>query len=401
MRYYLIAVMGAFLLGACQGKKKEQASAIAMKSDTMYTCSMHPQVMQDRPGKCPICGMRLIPVKMGMEQEGMVVLSDQQVRLGGIRVDTVGVGAVGDQMVLSGTVAVDETHSAAVSARIGGRIEKLYFKAAGEYLHKGDKLYDLYSEELNNAKQEYLLALDRVENLEGGLVDLKQLAAAARSKLLLWGISEGQVAELARTRQAGNVTSFYSPASGYISTIVSHEGDYLSPGTVLVRLADLSDVWVEAQVYTSQLSALDQNGKTVVRFPDLPGKEFPARIGLVNPEVDPAGRTNLVRVELANAGGLLRPGMAAEVTVTGREQHSLTLPVEAVLHNPRGNVVWVASGHNHFRPVMVSLGQEADGRVAIRAGLKRGDVVVTQGAYLVNSEYAFKHGQDAMAGMKM
>lgn len=401
MRYYFIAVMGAFLLGACRGKENGQASVMTMKSDTMYTCSMHPQVMQDRPGKCPICGMELIPVKMGMERQGMVVLSDQQVQLGGIRVDTVGVGAVGDRMVLSGTVAVDETRSAAVSARIRGRIERMYFKAAGEYLHKGDKLYDLYSEELNNARQEYLLALDRVENLKGGLVDLKQLAEAARSKLLLWGMSEVQVAELARAREAGTVTSFYSPVGGYISAIVSHEGDYLSPGTVLVRLADLSDVWVEAQVYSSQLSALDRNGKAVVRFPDLPGKEFAGRIGLVNPELDPAGRTNLVRVVLSNPEGLLRPGMAAEVTVTSEERHSLTLPVGAVLHSQGGDVVWVTIGHNHFKPVMVSLGLEADGRVEIRAGLKAGDAVVTEGAYLVNSEYAFKHGQDAMAGMKM
>ena len=405
MRYFLTAALVVLLLGACQEKKKEPVMAnkpmTAMKSDTMYTCSMHPQVMQDRPGKCPVCGMDLIPVKMGMEQGEMVVLSDQQVQLGGIRVDTVGAAVVGDRMLLSGILVVDETRSAAVSARMSGRIERLYFKASGEYLHKGDKLYDLYSEELNNAKQEYLLALDRVDNLKGGLVDLKQLAESARSKLLLWGMSEGQVAELARTRQAGAVTSFYSPVSGYISAIGSHEGDYLSAGTVLVRLAELSSVWVEAQVYTSQLSALDRMGKAVVHFPDLPGKEWTGRIGLVNPELDPNGRTNLVRVELANRDGLLRPGMSAEVAVTNRERHSLTLPHGAVLHSQGGDLVWVAQGHNRFRPVMVQTGLEADGRTEIRSGLKTGDVVVTEGAYLVNSEYAFRHGVDAMAGMKM
>jgi membrane fusion protein, copper/silver efflux system len=344
--------------------------------------------------------MQLISVKMGVDQEGTVVLSDQQMQLGDVRVDTVVATAVGDRMVLSGTVAVDETRSSAVSARIGGRIERLYRKATGEYLHKGDKLYDLYSEELNNAKQEYLLALDRVDNLQGGLVDLKQLAEAARNKLSLWGMSEAQVSELTRTRQAPNVTTFYSPVSGYISSVESHEGDYLSAGTVLVRLVDLSRVWVEAQVYASQLSALDRNGKVEVHFPDLRGKEFAGRIGFINPELDPAGRTNLVRVEVENAGGLLRPGMPAEVRVTSGERHSLALPIGAVLHGKRGDVVWVASGHNRFRAVTVSLGLEADGRVEIRSGLKAGDAVVTEGAYLVNSEYVFKHGQDAMAGMK-
>jgi Cu(I)/Ag(I) efflux system membrane fusion protein len=170
---------------------------------------------------------------------------------------------------------------------------------------------------------------------------------------------------------------------------------------MLLRLADLSSVWVEAQVYTSQLSALDRGGRVKVRFPDWPGKDFSGHIGLVNPEVDPNGRTNLVRVELANADGLLRPGMPAEVTVTSGQRHSLNLPEGAVLHSNGGDVVWVQSGHNRFRPVRVETGLEAEGRVEIRSGLTAGDVVVTEGAYLVNSEYIFKHGEDAMAGMKM
>src|SRR6185437_7832245 len=128
MRNSFIVAIGTFLLVACQGKKKEQITAMATRPDTMYTCSMHPQVMQDRPGKCPICRMQLIPVKMGVDEEGTVALSDQQMRLGDIRVDTVEATAVGDRMVLSGTVTVDETRSSAVSARIGGRVERLYYK---------------------------------------------------------------------------------------------------------------------------------------------------------------------------------------------------------------------------------------------------------------------------------
>jgi Cu(I)/Ag(I) efflux system membrane fusion protein len=400
-RYFLPVVLAGLVLAACQERKKEQAPAMTIKSDTMYTCSMHPQVMQERPGKCPVCGMELIPVSMGGRKGELVELSDQQVQLGGIRVETAGATVVGDRMVLSGTLALDETRSASVSARIGGRVERLYFKAEGEYLRKGDKLYDLYSEELNNAQQEYLLALDRVDSLKSGVVDLEQLAEAARKKLLLWGMNERQVVELVRSRRVGRLTSFYSPASGYISSIESHEGDYVSEGSVVVRLADLSTVWVQAQVYASQVSALDRNGRVVVRFADLPGKEFPGRIGFVNPELDPGGRTNLVRVELANESGLLRPGMSAEVTVIGEAKRTLTLPAGAVLHSRGGDVVWVETGHNQFKPVMVGAGLESDGRVEIRSGLEAGDKVVTQGAYLVNSEYAFKNGQDVMAGMKM
>jgi len=400
MRYVVIFLAAALFFGACGGKKKEAAAPVTAHSDTMYTCSMHPQVMQERPGKCPICGMELIPVKRTVgAEDGSVQLSDQQVRLGGIVLDTVGSGAVGDRMVLTGTVVVDETGSSAVSARLSGRVERLYVKATGEYVHRGQKLYDLYSEELNTAEQEYLLALERQETLHSSVVDLKQLAEAARSKLLLWGLSEVQVAELARVRKPQPVTSFYSLGDGVVLSVESHEGDYVGAGTVVLRLADLSGVWVQAQVYTSQLSELKREAEVVVRLPDLPGRVFPGRIDFINPEVDPSARINGIRVALRNKGGVLKPGMAAELTVANGVGHSLTLPESAVIRSATGSLVWVEAGHNLFRPVMVETGVENGGRVEVRSGLNAGDVVVTEGAYLVNSEYVFKHGVDAMAGM--
>ncbi|WP_431217655.1 efflux RND transporter periplasmic adaptor subunit [Puia sp. P3] len=302
-------------------------------------------------------------------------------------------------MVLSGTVAVDETGSSAVSARLSGRVERLYVRATGEYVHKGQKLFDLYSEELNTAEPEYLLALERQETLHSSVVDLKQLAEAARSKLLLWGLSEAQVAELARVRKPKPVTSFYSLGDGVVASVESHEGDYVGAGTVVLRLADLSKVWVQAQVYTSQLSELRRDAVVLVRLPDMPGREFSGRIDFVNPEVDPSARINGVRVELRNKDGVLKPGMAAELIVTNGVGHSLMLPEAAVIRSGTGALVWVEAGHNLFRPVMVETGVENGGRVEIRSGLKEGDVVVTEGAYLVNSEYVFKHGMDAMAGM--
>jgi Cu(I)/Ag(I) efflux system membrane fusion protein len=399
MKYFLIFLIVLGIDG-CQDKMKEPV--MSMKSDTFYTCSMHPQVMLDHPGKCPICGMELIAEKKGMgQEEESVVLSDQQIKLGGIRLDTVGTSKLGDMMLLSGTLSPDETRSSAVSGRITGRIERLYFKAAGEYIRKGDKLYDLYSEELNNAKQEYLLAMDRMETLKGGVIDLKQLAEAARNKLLLWGMTVDQVSELTRTRQVGVITSFYSPVSGYITALQSHEGDYMSAGTVVVRVADLSYVWVEAQVYTSQLPDLDRNGSVLVHFPDLPGKELTGKISLVNPELDPDSRIGLIRVSLANPGRQLKPGMQAEVTVASGPRNSITLPQAAVLRTYGSGMVWVVSGHNSFRPVMVETGLEMGNRVEIRSGLNSGDIVVSEGTYLVNSEYVFRHGQNAMAGMKM
>jgi len=397
MKYLLVIIV--LMLGACQGKKK--TSALASK-DTYYTCSMHPQVMQDGPGKCPICGMELIAVKKGTgPADESIVLSDLQVQLGNIKVDTIGDGRIGNKMVLTATLNIDETRSATVSARIGGRIERLYHKNTGEYLHKGEKLYDLYSEELSNAQQEYILALERQKVLDNSIIDFKQLVEATRNKLLLWGMSASQVEELAKTKQHSGTTAFYSPSAGYIIEVQGHEGDYLSEGSPILRLADLSSLWAEAQVYTSQLSQLDRNATAMVRMPDLLDKEWTGKIVFVSPEINPDTRINLIRVELPNAGGVLKPGMPAYVTLTGRQDHSLNLPAAAVIHNEKSKVVWVEAGHNVFRPVMVETGLEDGDRVEIRSGLKPGDMVVTSGAYLLNSEYIFRHGSDPMAGMKM
>lgn len=398
MRYFFI-IAGALILWACKGKPKEPA---APKSDVYYTCSMHPQVMQDGPGKCPICGMELIPARKG---EGAakenIVLSDQQVQLGNIQVDTVTAGGMGNKVTLTATLNVDETRSTSVNTRIAGRIERLYFKNIGDHIHKGDKLYDLYSEELNNAKQEYLLALERQRTLDNTVIDLKQLTEAARNKLLLWGMSEAQIEEVARTGKASPVTTFYSPVAGTIMSLEGHEGDYLGQGAAVFRLADLSMVWVEAQVYTAQLSALDRGATAVVRLPDLPGKEWTGRVEFVNPEINPDTRVNLVRIQLPNTGGLLKPGMPAYVTLVSRASHALNLPREAVIRGSSGNVVWLLIGHNTYRSAMVETGLEDGDRIEIRSGLKAGDVVVTSGAYLLNSEYVFRNGADPRAGMDM
>jgi Cu(I)/Ag(I) efflux system membrane fusion protein len=346
--------------------------------------------------------MELIPVGKGKgAAEENMKLSDQQVQLGNIQVDTVAGGSMGNKVTLTATLNVDETRSTSVNARIAGRIEKLYFKNTGDYVHKGDRVYDLYSEELNNAKQEYLLALERQETLDNGVIDFKQLIEAARNKLLLWGMSEGQIEELARVKKTSPVTSFYSPAAGVIITLEGHEGDYLAQGATILRLSDLSTLWVEAQVYTSQLSALDRGAAAIVHLPDLPGKEWKGRIEFVNPEINPDTRINLVRIQLSNAGGLLKAGMPAYVTLVSRESHSLNLPQDAVIRGGGGNVVWVQVGHNTYRSVMVETGLEDGDRVEIKSGLKAGDVVVTSGAYLLNSEYVFRHGADPMAGMDM
>ena len=394
---YLIAITILFFLISCKGKKK----VVLQNPDVFYTCSMHPQIMQDRPGNCPICGMKLIQVekKKGTDADA-IMLSDQQIQLGNIQVDTIGKGIIGDETVLTATLNIDETKSNTVSARISGRIDRLYFKNQGDYINKGQKLYDLYSEELNNAKQEYILALEKQTVLDNSIIDFRQLVQSAKNKLLLWGMSEAQIDELTKTKKASTLTSFYSPASGYITTLESHEGDYIPEGGTIVRLANLSSLWAEAQVYTSQLSEIDRNGTATVQLPEV-GKEISGKIQFVNPEINPDTRINLIRVSILNIGNQLKPGMQAYVVLKNHQRNSLTLPVDAVIRSEKMNMVWIEIDKNTFKSIMVETGLENDDRIEIKSGLKEGDVVVTTGAYLINSEYIFKKGQDPMAGMKM
>ena len=392
-KYIIIIISALFVFASCKNKK-----ATLVNKDEYYTCSMHPQIMQDKPGTCPICHMDLIVVKKTNTAADEIMLNDEQIRLGNIQTDTIRNGMIGDKVILTATLNTDESKVNSVNARIMGRIDRLYFKNMGDYVPKGAHLYDLYSEELNNAKQEYIAALEKQQTLDNSIIDFNRLVQSAKQKLLLWGMSEAQVNELAKTKKASPLTSFYSNESGFITELPVMEGQYVSEGSTIVKLANLSSLWAEAQVYTSQLSAIDLKGTATVQFPDIPGKEWKGKIEFANPEIVSDSRLNLVRVSIPNPNGLLKPGMPAYVSIKSKELNTLTLPSDAVLRDGKMNVVWVQSGKNSYKMKMVQTGLESGDRLEIKSGLQNGDVVVTRGAYLLNSEFVFKKGANAMSG---
>ena len=395
MRYTIIIAIALLSFISCKNK-----TDIPQDPDTYYTCSMDPQVVEYKPGKCPICKMDLTPVKKkNGESKDELQLSEQQIQLGNIQTDTIRNGTIGDQLVLTATLNFDQMKASSVSSRIMGRIEKLYYKNLGDYVKKGSPLYDLYSEELNNAKQEYLLALDKKKTFTNEtVIDFDQLIQSAKNKLLLWGLSEAQINELATTKKATPITTFYSTAGGYITQSDIREGDYVMEGGTIVKLADLSTLWAEAQVYTSQLAEVNRNSTAIVQLPDFENKEIKGRIEFVNPEINPDTRINLIRVSIPNPGNQLKPGMPAYVLLKSPQRQSLTLPIDAVIRDGKGATVWIQTGKNTFKSVMVQTGLESDDRIEIKSGLKSGDVVVLTGAYLLHSEYVFKKGADPMAG---
>jgi len=391
-----LLISAILLLPACKSDKKAAAN-----TDVYYTCSMHPQIKETHSGKCPICGMNLIPIEQNnVEKTGEIQLSEQQIQLGNIYADTIGKGVLGNETVLTATLNYDQQKLIAISARVVGRVEKLFYKNTGDYVRKGSPLMEVYSEELNNAKQEYLLALERRAVLDNSLIDFEQVIQSAKTKLLLWGMSEDQVKMLAKNNKVSLTTTVYANENGYITSIAVQEGEYVNEGGTIVQLADLSTIWAEAQVYTSEFSMLNEKESVTVRLPDT-GKEIQGKLEFVNPEISPDKRINLIRITITNKENLLKPGMPAYVIIKEQQQNTLSLPSDAVIRNATGTSVWVETSKNTFKNKMVTAGRESGGRIEITDGLIPGEAVVISGAYLLNSEYILKKGASPMTEMKM
>jgi len=398
MKIILSILILIIFLVSCKNKK----TVAVTNKDIYYTCSMHPQIVLNKPGKCPICAMELIAVnKTTNDSISEIKLSDQQIQLGNITVDTIKNGSIGNEIILPATLNIDQGKTNSVSSRAGGRIDKLYYKNIGEYIPKNAKLFDIYSEELNNAKQEYLLELERQRNFDNSLINFSQLLSDAKNKLLLWGMSEAQIQEIEKNKKVSPLTGFYNTEGGFITSFNVSEGAYVTEGGLILSIAQLSTLWAEAQLYSSQISSIEKNAAVTVQLTDFPGVVINGKIDFQNPEINSGTRLNLIRVIIPNKNNQLKPGMAAYVTIKNKQQNGLLLPVDAVLKDHNGASVWVKTGNNTFQNKMVTIGIETDNKIEIKSGLQTGDVIVVSGAYLLNSEYIFKKGANPMEGMDM
>jgi membrane fusion protein, copper/silver efflux system len=391
MRLIYLFVLITWLSASCTDKK------IGSKEEVLYICSMHPQVVSRQPGKCPVCNMQLTRLQNNrVSSTEDLQLSDQQIELGNIQTDTIANGNIGEEIVLTGILNLDGDRISSVNAKVMGRIEKLYMKNEGDYVSKGMPLYELYSEELNNAKQEYLLALQRKKLFtDQSVIDFENIIESARHKLLLWGMTAGQISVLSSQQQAPVTTTFYSPESGYITSVAITEGSYVTEGGAIIEVADLSSLWAEAQVYVTQLAKVPRAGTAKISVPDA-GIDLNGKIDFINPELTPDSRINIVRVTVPNHGYKLKPGMSVYISFKTTSKNSLNLATDAVIREKKGATVWLKTGPKSFRSQMVTTGIENNGVIEITHGLKAGDIVVVSGTYLLHSEYIFKRGTDPM-----
>ena len=361
--------------------------------DEYYTCSMDPQVIENKAGNCPICHMKLIKVKRNNLKAGQIKLSTQQIKLGNITYDTIRIGVLSKEVTLTGKVTIDQNFSDAISARVQGRIEKLNLKNVGDYISKGQLLYEIYSEDLNAAQQEYILFFQNNRNEEG-------FAEAAKNKLLLYGMSELQINHLNVSNEVLQYVPIYASKEGFVTEISIAEGNYVSTGTTLFLLASLNSLWVEAQVYLPYLSYFKTGSEASFTFPTASDRSFSGKVIFIDPQVQSPQRFILARFQIANPSKQLMPGMLANITLQTEMKKSLTLPIDAIIQDSNGSNVWLFNKDGLFENRMITTGIQNSQQIEIIGGLKEGDVVVVTGAYLLNSEYIFKKGANLMEGHK-
>ncbi|MBB5635030.1 Cu(I)/Ag(I) efflux system membrane fusion protein [Pedobacter cryoconitis] len=402
--FLLILFLSLTLFTACKQKMQPLGKSA---NKTYYTCSMHPQIHENHPGNCPICHMELIRVETTGKSSGTgankIMLTTSQLQIAGIKIDTVREENVGNEKTLTGTVTTNENQAEQLSARNTGRIEQLFVRTTGEKISIGQPVYRIYSEDLLEAEREYLLAGQQQKMLNNPDIDYKQLIGAAENKLLLWGLSGSQIKNLASSGKVSASVTVMSKINGTVSDIAVHEGDYVTEGMPILKTQHINALWIEAQLYVSETSGYHLNDLVSVSLPDLGGQRIAGKIDFMNPELSGASKVALIRVSIANDQGLIRPGMLAYISIANEQKRSLAVQTSAILTDGKGSRVWVKNSDNSFSPKMVMLGTGNQNYMTVVSGLNAGDVVVTSGAYLLNSEAIFKNGADKMdmGNMKM
>ena len=368
---------------------------------TFYTCSMDPQIKEDKPGKCPICHMELTPIQHNDTEANEISLSQQQIQLGNITMQTISEASSSSEQSYTGVLTINQEKIKTISARSMGRIEKLYFKTVGDYVNKGEPVYVLYSEDIAIAKQDYVLAYKQMTMPGDFGKNARNLINAAIEKLLFFGLTNKQILELRKTAEVSPRTTFYSTFSGTITEIMTTEGSFAMEGSGIIKLADLGNLWLETQVNVNYAKNLKIGQNTSITFADFPDKTINARVSFINPEINPDSRLLLIRMEIPNPNLLLKPGMQAIARLSQPRQKGLFIPIDAVLREEHSAYIWVEKRPGIFENVMVETGMETDGMIEIKSEIDPAKKVVITGAYAINSEYIFRKGTDPMEGMKM
>jgi membrane fusion protein, copper/silver efflux system len=377
----------------------------------LYTCPMHPFIIKDKPGTCPICGMELIKKlndaqnvaqqtpeqKQQSDKLGQISLSANQRIMANVATVVARQEQLSKEISAVGSVQYDQTRQAKVTAWIAGRLDKLNVAAVGAPVAKDRPVAEVYSPELVASQQEYLLALKSREQLKGSPIPSiaqngEGLVASARQRLMLYGVKESQIAELEKAGKPNIRLPIYTPLSGIVIDKLVQQGQYVNVGDVLFTIADLSRVWVELDMYDNEITSVHLGQAVEIRPSAEPVKPVMGRVNFIYPFHDPKTHTVKVRVEIPNHGLMFRPDMFVSAVIKTPLPRGIVLPATAVMDTGKRQVVWVEVQPGVFEPRDVQAGERIGDKVQIVSGIKAGDKVAVSGAYLIDSESQLRGG---------
>lgn len=357
---------------------------------------MVPDQHFDKPGKSPFMDMQLVakypdaPSGPSNAPENSIAIDPRVIQTLGARLAAVEQGQFARTVDAVGVVGVDEHRIQVVQVRAPGWVERLDVRAAGDAVKRGQLLAGVYSPDLLAGQEEFLIALGSGD---------AALIQSARQRLALLGLSEGQIARVEKTKKTERRVNYYSDFDGYVMELGARQGASVEKNTMLFQLADLSSVWISAEIPEAQAAWIKAGDQVHVDVPALPGESYCGLVDYVYPELTAATRTLKLRVVLKNKNNHLRPGMFATAHLQGAPRENiLTVPTEAVIKTGERSVVIVADDANHFHPALVRIGSERDGKSEIIEGLTLGQNVVASGQFLIDSEANLRGAFDNLTG---
>jgi Cu(I)/Ag(I) efflux system membrane fusion protein len=395
----LYAVAVALLLVGCKKAGGESKPADV----DYYTCTMHPSVRsQDPHGKCPICGMDLVPVKKksamaipsaetNAETPGEFVVPVERQQQIGVTYTTVRKQPLHETIRTVGLVTSDKERRWEYVPRVEGYIQKLFVFSPGELVESNAPVLTLYSPELFTAQKEFVDVLQmrasaQSNNSASVLNSADELLTSAKERLRLWNITDGQISNLEKTQKPQEYLTLFSPFKGVVEEIGVDQGRKVMAGDRVVEIADLSVVWVWAQFYQDDVATLSNGLPVTITTSAYPGEKFGGKISIIDPFIDNATRTVRVRIDVQNPNFKLRPDMYADVELSIDSGEGLAVPADAVLPTGLHNIAFVDKGGGKLEPRFLELGREYDGFYEVKSGLKEDDRVVTSANFLIDAE---------------
>lgn len=367
---------------------------------TVWTCAMHPQIKQDKPGKCPICGMDLTPMRSSANSDehidpSAIQLSPEAIALANIETSVVTSQKPVKEVSLYGTVQADERLTQSQTAHVSGRIEKLFINFTGETVSKGQTIAKIYSPDLLNAQQE-LLEAKKLEDIQPKLLE------AAREKLRLWKLTEDQIKTVENSGVVSATIDIQANTSGIVIEKKVSEGDYINQGSVLFNVANFSQVWVMFDAYETDLPFLKRGDLVEFTIQAVPGKKFKGNISFIDPIINKTTRTAKVRVVTANPQSILKPEMYANAKISSsiaQKSDQIIIPKSAVLWTGKRSIVYVKQPEIESAAFLlreIELGPSLGNSYIVLSGLHEGELVVTNGAFVIDASAQLEGKQSMM-----